>query len=535
MITKIKSNLKSGCTIALISIPLSISLAVASRVSPVQGIITALWAGLVASFFAGSNFNIIGPTGALSGIIASYVLTHGIEVVSMLAIMAGIIILIAYLLRFERYLIFIPSSVIHGFTLGIASIIALNQINFACGLKNLSTHEEFIKNVWESITHIHQGSLVAFSVFFTFFIALLITSKYLPMLPGVIIFSPLGIILGYTSADWLQLETLGSKFGTIQVTFFQTPSLVFSQQLIWCALTIALIAILETMLSAKIADNLTKTKHKMRQEIFGLGMANIASGLAGGIPATAALARTVLNVKSGATNKISATISSIFIGIISSIFLFYFTFMPMAVIAAILVNVAINMVEAEHFSRLFTHDKINFGVSMFVACLTVYKDPIIGILVGASISLLLFVEQLSRGYYDVSIQYSKDLKHEHGSSLQKLSQDDDVLIYTFKGKLSYINSHAHIVRFETDLQSYQTIILCLREVYFIDIDGIDALDEIIEIAQKQNKKILIASTSPFVKNLIKTVSRQFYILEKKGLIFETTSDALHYLQKQHNN
>lgn len=535
MIKKIKSNFKSGCTIALISIPLSISLAVASRVSPVQGIITALWAGLIASFFAGSNFNIIGPTGALSGIIASYVLTHGIETVSMLALIAGIIILIAYLLRFERYLIFIPSSVIHGFTLGVASIIALNQINFACGLKNLPLHEEFIKNVWESILHLHQASLSAFLVFIAFFSALLVARKYFPSFPSIIMFSPIGILLGYTSADLLHLETLGSKFGTIHVSFFQAPVFSLSQPLVWCSLTIALIAILETMLSAKIADSLTKTKHKMRQEIFGLGIANIASGLAGGIPATAALARTVLNIKSGATDKISATISAIFIGIISSVFLVYFTFMPMAVIAAILVNVAINMIEAEHFSRLFVHDKINFGISILVACLTVYKDPIIGILVGASISLLLFVEQLSRGYYDISIQYSKNFPQEHGSSFQKISHCTDVLIYTFKGKLSYINSHAHVVRFETDFHSYQTIILCLREVYFIDIDGIDALDEIIELAHKQNKKILIASTSPFVKNLIKTVSRNFYVLEKKGLVFESIPNALDYVQEQHDS
>ncbi len=530
MIKKIKSNLKSGFTIALISIPLSISLAVASQVSPVQGIITAVWAGLIASMFAGSNFNIIGPTGALSGIIASYVFTQRIESVSMLAIVSGVIILSAYILHFERYLIFIPSSVIHGFTLGVAGIIALSQINFACGLYNLPTHNELIKNLWESVIHMHQGSLETFLIFIIFFVALFFMRKFLPMIPGIVIFSPLGIILGYIAADWLNLATLGSSYGNVQAKFFQVPTFLISQQLIWCAFTVALIAILETMLSAKIADNLTKTKHKSRSELFGLGMANIASGLAGGIPATAALARTVLNIKTGATDKMSATLSSIFIAIISLIFLPYFKFMPMAVIAAILVNVAVNMVEMEHFGRLFIHDKTNFCISLLVALITIYKDPIIGILIGASISLLLFVEKLSDGYYELSVQHAeKSPELIKDSSLELLAKDSDIFIYTIRGKLSYINSQAHVIRFETDLKEYKNIILNLREVYFIDIDGIDALDEIIEIARKQKKKILIAQANPLIENLLKKISHQYSTLEANNLLFKNTTEALQYL------
>ena len=123
----IKNNIKSGLTVALISIPLSVSLAVASNASPLIGIITAIWAGLVAAIFGGSHFNIVGPTGALSGIIATYVIVHGLGGLPVLSVVTGVIVLVAYFLKLERYLVLIPSSVIHGFTLGVAFIIGLNQ------------------------------------------------------------------------------------------------------------------------------------------------------------------------------------------------------------------------------------------------------------------------------------------------------------------------------------------------------------------------------------------------------------------------
>ena len=141
----LKSNWKSGITVSLVSIPLSISLAVAAGATPLMGIITAIWAGLLAAIFGGSNFNIVGPTGALSGILAVFAISHGANSLPALAILSGIIIIISFIFHFEKYIILIPSSVIHGFTLGVAFIIGLNQLNFALGLKNLPVHESFIK------------------------------------------------------------------------------------------------------------------------------------------------------------------------------------------------------------------------------------------------------------------------------------------------------------------------------------------------------------------------------------------------------
>lgn len=527
---KIKSNWKSGFTVALISVPLSISLAVASRVSPLQGIITAIVAGFVGSFFGGSNFNIIGPTGALSGIIASFVLTQGIESISMLAIITGIMILVAYVLHFERYLIFIPSSVIHGFTLGVACIIGLNQLNFALGLQNLPAHREFMSNIWESIKHIHQFCWAPVLIFVLFLVSLFILKKYFRALPGAIVVSPFGILLGYAMASVWRLETLGSRYGKISIEGFQFPSFIVSEQLFMSALVVSLVAILETMLSAKIADTITKTKHASNKELLGLGLANLASGLAGGIPATAALARTVLNIRSGADNKMSAMLSSGFMIIISLLCLTYFEFMPMAVIAAILVNVAVNMIETEHLGRLFIHNKFNFLISILVALATLCRDPVIGILGGAMISLLFFVEELSHGYYELMIkQITTSAQPFSKSQLTHLAQNTGVLVYSFKGKLSYLNSQAHVVRFESDFKNYDQIILNFREVYFMDIDGVDALDEIIDILHKRNTIVYLANVNPLIGSLLKSVSEHFQDLESRNQVFENISQAFTHL------
>lgn len=534
LLQNLKNNWKSGITVSLVSIPLSVSLAVASQTSPVVGIITAIWSGLIASIFGGSNYNIVGPTGALSGVLATYAIVHGAHTLPMLAVITGMMILVAYVTKLERYLVFVPASTIHGFTLGVAFIIGLNQLNFAFGLTGLEKHEKFIDNLIESLKHLSSTSIQALVVFSIFLIALFVLAKLTPRIPGAIVLSPIGILLGYLSAQHaipIQIETLGSKFTDLSAKIFQTPTFFFDTSLLIVGFTVACIAILETMISAKIADGMTRTKHNKRKEMLGLGLANIVSGAMGGIPATAALARTSLNIKTGATDKLSATISSISIAIISLVLLTYFKFIPMAVIAAILVFVAVRMVEAEHFIRFYKYDKKSFVVSMIVAFVTIYEDPIIGILLGTAISLLLFMDKLSRGQFDLVMNHvNKGIVGQmSGEELAQITKQSHVLVYSIKGQLAYINSQSHISRFETGLKAHDSVVLRLRELYFIDGDGIEALDEIIEIIQSKKKKVLISGVNSYIETQLNHECEKYHELKEKGLVFEKTIDALRYL------
>ncbi|MEK7588401.1 MAG: SulP family inorganic anion transporter [Patescibacteria group bacterium] len=531
ILNNIKINLKSGITVSLISIPLSVSLAVASDATPLIGIITAIWAGLIASLFGGSNFNIVGPTGALSGIIATYVILHGIGGLPVLTILVGLFVLIAYFLRLEKYLILIPSSVIHGFTLGVAFIIGLGQLNFALGLEGLVKHESFLSNLFESIKHIGNTSFVSLIIFFIFLLGLLLFKKFTPKMPGAIILAPVGILLGYLSQANIipfAVQTLGGKFGDINFSFFLKPHFEFSFYMLETAAVIALIAILETMLSAKIADGMTKTKYNERKEMLGLGLANIVSGIVGGMPATAALARTSLNIKTGANHKTSGVISVVSIALISALLLGYFKYIPLAVIAAILVVVAMGMIEREHYEKLWKYEKNGFYISLFVAFITVIVDPIYGILLGVSVALLIFINRISHGHFELRVNKFQEgiIDSDSGTKLKEIEEDADVLLYSFRGKLCYINSRAHLKRFEENLVKYKVIILRFREVYFIDTDGVEALDEIIDIIEGRGQKVILTGVDQNAVDLLEQLSVGYKRLRFKGLVFEKAEQAL---------
>jgi len=497
VLQNVKENWKSGLTVSLISLPLAVTLAVASHASPVQGVITAIWAGLISSLFGGSNYNIIGPTGALSGLLSSYAILHGTGILPTLAILSGILIIAAYIFKLEKYLIFVPSSTIHGFVLGVALIIIFNQMNFALGLLNVPLHESFVQNVHETLKHILSFSPVSTTLFACSLAILWSLSKLVPSIPGAILISPFGILLGYLSSHRIlsqSIQTLESKFANLSPHLMLPFSWSLSIKYIIPALTIAIISIIETMISARIADGMTKTKHNKNKEMLGLSLANIVCGLAGGIPATAALARTTLNIKSGATHKTSAFIASICVLIISMLLLGYFKYMPLPIVAAILTMVGIKMIEIEHFKRMFKTDKTNFIIAMIVAAVTVFEDPIIGILLGASISMLIFMKKLSAGQYELNPKST----NKHAEPLIQ----DDTLMYSIKGVLAYINAQSHIARFENVPPKHKNIVIDLRAVSFIDHDGIEACEKIVDILHTQNKSVRIIGAQALTEKII---------------------------------
>lgn len=539
LLQKIKENWTAGLTVCLVSIPLSVSLAIAGGASPVAGIVTAIWAGLIAAIFAGSNYNVVGPTGALSGILAAHAITHGAGTLPMVAIVTGVMILMCFALRLAKYIIYVPANTIHGFTLGVALTIGFGQLNSALGLTNVPVHEKIFDNIVESFKHIANASPVTVVTFLIFICAMFMLVKFATKLPKIlrlppaVLLSPIGILLGYLSLNNLvpiKLLTLGEKYADMSATLFIPHSFSINESIISTSITVAIVAILETILSAKIADGMTKTKHNRNKEILALGLANIASGLAGGIPATAALARTALNIKSGANHKTAAIVNAVAVVIISFFFLTFFKYLPMAVIAAILVNVAVRMVSREHFAKLYQLDKKSFWISMLVAAVTFYVDPMIGILVGTAISLFFFLDTLSKGQFEMVVndKHRKIIESVLGDKILTLAPHTHTLVYSIKGHLTYVDSLAHISRFEHEIQQYEEVVLRLRELYFLDIDGLDAFEEIIEIIETRGKKVYLSGVNPLIEHILST-SKTYVRLKESGAVFETTTKALQSL------
>jgi SulP family sulfate permease len=496
-----------------------------------MGVITAIWAGIAASILGGSNFNIVGPTGALSGILIVLAIKYGVSVLPLLAIIAGIMTLIVYVLRWERYIVFIPSSVVHGFTLGVAFIIGLGQLNFALGLKNLPTHEKLIENVMESLTHIgalQWGTVALFAIGFAF---LYMWRKFFTKVPGVMVLAPIGILLGYLSQAGIigmEFQTLFSKFGNISGSLWSVPkiSLVLNQEIFLGAAAICVVAILETLMSAKIADGMTKTKHNTRKEVLGVGVANIFSGIFGGIPATAALARTSLNVKSGANDKMSATISSIFILIISVALLAVFKYLPLAVVASILIYTATQMVEREHFEKIFKHDKSAFMLAIIVAIITIVEDPIMGILIGSMAALLLFANKMSRAKTEININRDGKLVARLNAKEFNAAKDHgDALVYRFAGQLTYVNAQSHMGNVNNISDGTKFVIFSFRNLFFFDMDGLETIREMVETLKIKGKKVYISSVSDALARAMKK-EKWFRDMEEKGEVFVNTKDAL---------
>lgn len=527
----IQENIFSGITVGLLSVPIGVSLALSSSSSPISGVITAFWCGLMGGLFGGSNYNIIGPTGTLAGLLIVYAHDYGSGALPIIAILSGLFCIAAYFFRVERYLVFVPGSALHGFVLGVALIIIFGQIKNAFGLTLVSKNTSPLVAAWQNICNIHTGSWDAFIIFSSILTGLMIYSKFTRLssrIPGTVVFAPIGIYIGYLCSIGqlpLMIETLGAKCGDLPQSLIIPPEFVFRFSYIIPAFCIAAVSILEVMISARIADGMTKTRHHKGKELLGLAYGNIAAGLSGGIPGTAALARTAINIRSGCTHRISAFISSICVGIITLLFINYFKFMPLPAIASILVFVAIRMLETDQFLRLFHADKKSFALALVVAFLTIYEDPVVGILMGCVIAMLLFMERLSDGFHNLAQTYTTSDGEEN---LKKQS----VITYTIKGSLAYINAQAHLARIESACKDYQHVILDLHDVHLVDLDGVDCICDIISMLEHMNKHVYITGCSMMTKHFFMH-AQHFKLLASKGQVFETVHQAhAHIAQTQ---
>jgi len=531
----LKNNWKSGLTVACISIPLSLALAIASGATPVQGIITALWAGLIGALLGGSHFNIIGPTGALSGILISFAIVHGSASLPVIAILAGVIILFFYIFKFDKYIIFIPRSVVQGFTLGVAFIIAFGQLDSIFGVTGIEKGESIVDNIALTLSHFTEFRWSVFAIFLGSVFFILLWDHKIKKLPGSIIIAFVGIvgaiILQKTNSPYM-FSVLSDKFPDIKPLFFDNFYKDFSFDIllskkIWAtAFAVAVIGILETLLSGQIAKQMTKIPFNRSKEVLGLSLANLGSGLMGGIPATAALARTALNIKSGATHRTSGILSALFLAIIVLFLLVFFKMLPMVIIGAILFVVAVRMSEVKHFIKLIYNEKAAFAITITVAVITVIEDPIAALLVGSFISLLIFVNHVSYG--DTEVTLWKEAKLEETLLSPAIAKRDkiesELIVYKITGTLTYINMPAHIDTVNKIVNN-KYVIISLRNAFYADSDGVEYLGELVEILKSNNEHVYLSGVNDMILKAIE--NEPFYkqkIAENK--IYDRTSEAI---------
>lgn len=455
----VRENFFSGTTVALVAVPLSLSLAIASGVTPMMGISTAVFAPLINGAFGGSHYNILGPAGALVNIVNRYAIEFGSEAIPPIALSAGVITLLVFSLHLERFATYLPLSVIEGFTWGIATTIALTQLNFAlgltvkgdlvCGRDDLPDctisvkHSKLYMNVYETLAHLGSTEWESLTVFTTFLLAMLLLSKKWPKFPWIVLFAVLGIVLGVMVEEGVFPEgaiifTLRDKYGSLERTLVDTTWMGFNgeggtkghagmTEYFMGGIAVALVSVMETLLSAKLADNVKGAVMRFRKdkEIGALGLSGVVCGLVGALPCNGVIVRTTINVNNGATNQRSQFISGVMVFVLAIALIPYFSYLPMSVIAAILLKAVYAMVPVNKTIHMFKMDKSQFLVLLVVWVVSIVEDGFLALVIGIVLCLLLNADQVARGTGQLSIRPVGDVPGLDDGTVHK---DKEVVI-----------------------------------------------------------------------------------------------------------
>ena len=374
----------AGIIVAIIALPLSIALAISSGVAPEKGLITAIIAGFFISFLGGSRVQIGGPTAAFVVIIFGIIQKHGLDGLIMATIMAGILLVIFGICKFGSLIKYIPYPITVGFTTGIAITLFTTQVKDFLGLQIDKVPSEFLHKWASYFAHLNTINYMAFLLGAIALIIMIVWPKINKMIPGSLVALIVITLAAYLFK--LNVPTIGSTFGEIssKIPGITVPKVDLETvlKLIKPAFTIAILASIESLLSAVVADGMIGKKHNSNMELIGQGVANIASGLFGGIPATGAIARTAANVKNGGRTPIAGITHAVTLFLIMIIFMPLAKYIPLTVLAAILMIVSYNMSELKVFKAMLKGPKSDVIILITTCLLTVIFDLVVAIEIG---------------------------------------------------------------------------------------------------------------------------------------------------------
>lgn len=492
-------DLISGIIVAIIALPLSIALALASGVGPEQGLYTAITAGFVVSFLGGSRVQIAGPTAAFATIVAGIVATDGMEGLVIATIMAGIFLVIMGLCKFGSLIKYIPSTITMGFTFGIAVTIVIGQIKDFCGMTFAGSPVETSEKVIEIFHSFGTFNVQAFLIGLLS-LAILIGMPLIPLkafkkippsLIAVIVCAAV-VKLGNLEVNTIgDLYTISSAPPTLHI-----PEISFEtiKAQVPNAFTIAILAAVESLLSCVVADGMIGSKHRSNVELTAQGAGNIVSALFGGIPATGAIARTAANIKNGARTPIAGMVHAVVLLVILVLLMPFAAMIPMPTIAAILFIVAYNMCGwRDIVSTLKTAPKSDIMVLLTTLILTVVFDLVVAIAVGMVLAALLFMKRMadvteSRSWIDEDsgdVDASNDPDH---ISLRKIPAN--TAVYEINGPMFF----AAAEKFNFMFKDNDVKVLCLRmrNVPAIDATGVNAISAIVDNCSKRNVEVVFS-------------------------------------------
>lgn len=534
--TQLKDDIIAGIIVAIIALPLSVALAIASGVAPEKGLITAIIGGFLISFLGGSRVQIGGPTGAFVVIVYGIIAEFGLDGLLIATILAGIFMIIMGVVKLGGVIKYIPYPTTTGFTSGIAIVLLSTQVQDFFGLKIDEVPSEFIAK-WE--VYIQNFNTIDLSTTLVGLISLLIIivwPKINKKIPGSLIALILATL--FVKVFNVPVETIGSRFGnissSIQLIDFSSIdiSLPIIKELIRPALTIAFLASIESLLSAVVSDGMIGKKHNSNMELIGLGVANISSALFGGIPATGAIARTAANVKNGGRTPVAGIVHALTLLLIMLVFMPLAKLIPMATLAAILVIVAYNMSEWRSFKGIFYSTKSDVAVLLVTFTLTLLFDLVVAIEVGMIIAMFLFVKRMSENKlienvsHELGISIDEDDEDDSDSLNESLKEhlDSKIAIYEVNGPLFYGIVNTFLDMLNEMKSTTEVMILRMKNVNSMDATALNAVKQLEKRCKAQNILILYSETNTQPMNVLGKSG----FVEKVGedRFFDTTKDAI---------
>ena len=501
-------DVTAGIIVAIIALPLSIALALASGVGPEAGIFTAIVAGFVISALGGSSVQIAGPTAAFATIVAGIVAKNGLDGLVIATILAGIFLILMGLCHFGTLIRFIPYTITTGFTAGIAVTIVIGQlkdffgVTYLDGVKPIETMEKLHAFV-ENCGTVNLSAVIVGMVS----LAILIISPYIfKKIPG----SLLAVVAGILMVKFLPLKasTIGDLYSISNaLPGFHLPALSLAavEDAIPNAFTIAVLAAIESLLSCVVADGMINGKHRSDMELVAQGAGNIASALFGGIPATGAIARTAANIKNGGRTPIAGMVHSITLVLVLVVLMPYAGMIPMPTIAAILFVVAYNMCQWRPFAHLIqTAPKSDILVLLVTFFLTVVFDLVVAIEIGMLLTCLLFMKRMSDETHVDSWTYVDDDSDAVNDHMQKLAKE--IRVYEITGPLFFgaANAIEHIVVKDFT----KCLVLRMRSVPALDSTAMNALQNLVKYCEAKG-----------ITPIFSHVNEQpMHVMEKSGFV-----------------
>ena len=484
----------SGIIVAIIALPLSIALALASGVGPEQGIYTAIMAGFVISFLGGSNVQVAGPTAAFATIVAGIVAENGMDGLVVATIMAGIILVIMGFLKFGNLIRFIPYTITTGFTFGIAVTILIGQIKDFLGLTFQTSPVETMEKVEAIADSIGTFNWQALVVGLVALAILIIMPRFTEKIPASLIAIVVTIIMvkciGMDVKTIGDLYTISNKLPGLTVPHV---NLAMIKQLFPDALTIAVLAGIESLLSCVVADGMVGTRHKPNMELVAQGAGNLASALFGGIPATGAIARTAANIKNGGRTPIAGMVHSVTLLLILVVLMPYAAWIPMPAIAAILFMVAYNMSGWREFVSLCkSSPKSDILVLVTTFVLTVVFDLVVAIEVGVVMAAMLFLMRMSNVTEVKSWKYlGEDIDEKNDPMALKYKVvPKNTLVYEIIGPMFFAAADKFLdISFEPGVK---VLIIRMRGVPAMDVTALRSLKKIHATCKKRGVTLLLS-------------------------------------------